>query len=500
MAFRLVAIIGKVVRKRAAAKSEVRFSVHRPTFSATTFLQLQESCTISESYALRTLKHHTLGAMAGSAKISKLPQGRTTSSKPTAAKASMKKSFLSEEMIVDSDDEDTTPQGKPTKPASMPSRSKAEPAKTSAISAKVNGTKRKVETLSSSSEPEDESESSESDSDEDDAERYAKKAKVVPEQQSPKEEADSTKRVSTTSGSTKRLSKLKSNSSDPPPVDPSTFASVPVKPFRPPSGFTALKPQAMMSSLLNETDLQGKQLWHICVPARVPFHSIGEISLDAINTNSTALEHKSIEYAWSEISDGDVSAVLLASKDGYTSSSQKIAKKLNLQQKINLPHLSTKQASQVTGSGAAADTARASVSSIRPQPKGLRMRYKPPGFGPGDPGIIGFESESEGQDDERSALQFPVTLGGASEEQTGMEGSGKRTSGKKKSGVMSNGVSNHSDAGIRHEEGSSVSAAKTPVMKVVAPEVGKSSMVDETKRKEAKRLRKEAKKAKRALS
>ena len=92
-----------------------------------------------------------------------------------------------------------------------------------------------------------------------------------------------------------------------------------------------------------------------------------------------------------------------------------MVRSLQLQQIITLPHLTTQQASQVTGSSAAADIEEAAVSIVKPQPKGLRMRFKPPGFGAGKSGRIGSDSSTEDdeeqQPDEGPAFQFPRTLG-----------------------------------------------------------------------------------------
>jgi hypothetical protein len=91
---------------------------------------------------------------------------------------------------------------------------------------------------------------------------------------------------------------------------------------------------------------------------------------------------------------------------------------LQLQAQVDLPNLSKRQADLNTGSSAAANIAQAPLSVIRPQPKGLKMRYRPPGFGSGEPGRIGVDgAKGAGEDDEDEeqndgqALQFPHALG-----------------------------------------------------------------------------------------
>lgn len=67
---------------------------------------------------------------------------------------------------------------------------------------------------------------------------------------------------------------------------------------------------------------------------------------------------------------------------------------LNLQALVELPHLTSKQADQNTGSEAAASITRSTIRAPRPQLKGLKMRFLPTGFGHGAVGTIG-ESDSE---------------------------------------------------------------------------------------------------------
>ena len=68
----------------------------------------------------------------------------------------------------------------------------------------------------------------------------------------------------------------------------------------------------------------------------------------------------------------------------------------------------------MAGSKAAADVATASVTSVRPQPRGMKMRYRPPGFGTSDPGQIGSGSESEEEEHRpvgaERTFQFPKEL------------------------------------------------------------------------------------------
>ena len=195
---------------------------------------------------------------------------------------------------------------------------------------------------------------------------------------------------------------------------------IPSKLFKPPQGYTVLDPALLANTTaLSPANLKGKQIWHITAPSNLPLSSITRLSLDAIQSGAPVLTHKGVEYVLkSDASHTATPTVLLPTAAGYENlapeSNIAVERTLQLQQKIILPNLTVRQASQVMGSRAAADVALPSVSSVRPQPKGLRMRYKPPGFGAGRPGMIGSGSDEEREDEQlnaRPTFQFPRALG-----------------------------------------------------------------------------------------
>jgi len=199
---------------------------------------------------------------------------------------------------------------------------------------------------------------------------------------------------------------------DKPALPPGVVASVSARPYEPPSGYTAMdlsKPRGSLAA----ADLEGKQIWHITAPANVPISSLTDVALDAISNGKPVLSHKSMDYVLSEdkgaTNNGDT--VLLPTKEGYAPIQQHISKTLHLRQHIALPDLSKKQADQLTGSNAAGNVATAAVTATKPQPRGLRMRYRPPGFGSTDPGRIGSGSESEAEEHRpvgaEQTFQFP---------------------------------------------------------------------------------------------
>jgi len=79
--------------------------------------------------------------------------------------------------------------------------------------------------------------------------------------------------------------------------------------------------------------------------------------------------------------------VLLPNKDQrYISTTMPISKTIHIRQQISLPALRH---------GGIAESVDTAPRQIRAQPKGLRMRYTPPGFGNGPIGKMGVDTDSE---------------------------------------------------------------------------------------------------------
>lgn len=301
------------------------------------------------------------------------------------------------------------------KPATQ---SETQPSKPSSTPAKVNGVKRKAKEKDSSQEESGEESGSEEASDQ----PAQKRAKV---DSSGSSESNSTESSEDESGSSdeedeKEESSLLSKTKAKGTLSDKTGKAIPPKPFTPPSGYTLLAPAHLAeSSPLTSANLAGKQVWHITAPSNISLASLTEVAFDVIQSGQPVLTHNGIEYALNEdqtLNHG-MTALFAPTKEGYERVDQKVTRTLQLQQKLILPNLTSKHSSQASGSTAAGDIAQACVTSVRPQPKGLRMRYKPPGCGSGRPGRIGSGSDSseEDQDDEdpapRQAFQFPKALG-----------------------------------------------------------------------------------------
>lgn len=178
-------------------------------------------------------------------------------------------------------------------------------------------------------------------------------------------------------------------------------AIVPAQPFAPPPGYKALNtksaPAKTVNTLFDSSTISSKQIWHITAPSSVPLSQIKSVSLSAIQSHQTILSHNGTDYNLAEEPTNNTRVLLPSSKsDAYTAVEVPVTKTLHLQQTIRLPNLSSYQTDPDTGSNAAASIKTPAISNPRPQPKGMRMRYKPPGFGDSDPGLIGSsEDESD---------------------------------------------------------------------------------------------------------
>lgn len=316
----------------------------------------------------------------------------------------------------------------------------------------INGVKRKAEEQSSS---EEDSEESEVDS----GAPVAKRTKAQDTSSSEEAESEDGEKETAT------ISAPETNG-------PKSTAS---QSYKPPTGYSKLDATTLNSSTdLKSSSLSGKQIWHISAPSNISLESITQLSLNAFQnatqSGAPVLSHKGVDYIFAENPSSDAStAVLVPGNDGYTTAKQNITKSLRLQQQIDLPNLTIRQANQNTGSAAAADVATAAVSTVRPQPKGLRMRFKPLGFGEGKPGQIGSDTESDDGRGAASSFQFPKALGG-------------------------HGASEHAPAAKKSKKKHKEKYAEerdTEMANGVTPE--KLSKEEKAKRKEERRLKKEKK-------
>ena len=380
------------------------------------------------------------------------------------------------------------------------SRSEADLSKTSAPNKperpkQVNGIKRKAEEESTSDE-DSESESGSGSEEKVDADaRQKKKARTDTSSSSGEDSEDSSEGESgedddDSRDSPKSLENVATTTTQAVPA-------IPPKAFKPPSGFTLLESDLLSACLpLSPSNLDGKQIWQITAPSSLSLQSIKEISLESLRSSQPVLTQNGIQYVLSESldTDGDACTVLLPSENAYQRLDHRIERTLHLQQKIALPNLSFRQADQSTGSIAAAEVRASHVTISRQQPKGLRMRYKPPGSGPGRPGIVGSESDSE--EDGQTATKVNATRGLAQDMDTmdvddNVAETASKKSKKKRKSKESDDSTKPTFNGVRSRDSDWPKAAKPSQVSLI------NGTSEETLSKEArKKLRRERREAK----
>lgn len=84
-----------------------------------------------------------------------------------------------------------------------------------------------------------------------------------------------------------------------------------------------------------------------------------------------------------------------------------VSHSFHVQQVISLPKLTSKQADQNTGSEAAASITASTIRAVKPQVKGLKMRFFPSGFEDSAPTTLG-DSDDEADAPAPAGLGVPV--------------------------------------------------------------------------------------------
>ncbi|GAM87490.1 hypothetical protein ANO11243_055150 [Dothideomycetidae sp. 11243] len=202
----------------------------------------------------------------------------------------------------------------------------------------------------------------------------------------------------------------------PPRVSPQPETAPPPKEvkrteYAPPSGYTKIESFSSLADL-DLSSLGSKELWHISVPSGVSLSDLTTVPRDGLQSQAVVLSHNGTDYTFAQDGHSGSSqtnkTLILPSttEKSYKSSDLKISRSIRLQPKLSLPTLPRSTAETATSTDTTtAATTRLAVSAIRPQPKGLRMRYRPPGFGAGRTGTIG--SDSSGEDSDTSMDDAP---------------------------------------------------------------------------------------------
>ncbi|TAQ89876.1 hypothetical protein B7494_g1811 [Chlorociboria aeruginascens] len=188
--------------------------------------------------------------------------------------------------------------------------------------------------------------------------------------------------------------------------------------FIPPAGFeqASIDETPAASHLFNELGLEGKQIWYITAPASISMTSIEQMSLQSAKEGKKAYSRNGKDYELVQDDAGDKTytkiMVPAQSNDGYQTRSKPIDRVLHLQQIVDLPSVYNADNGSVNSSISSRATIPAK-KPVRPQPKGLKMRFHPIGFGSGKPGKIGSDSGDESSTDkeiQNAPFRRPFTL------------------------------------------------------------------------------------------
>ncbi|KAK0113721.1 hypothetical protein ONS95_013969 [Cadophora gregata] len=173
-------------------------------------------------------------------------------------------------------------------------------------------------------------------------------------------------------------------------------------PYKAPPGFdlASIDVTSRASQILSKSSLEGKQIWYFTAPASVPISSIEAMSLLDAKNGKPILTHDGDDYGFMKDSAEETAytRILVPSSDaGYKATSREIDQIFHLQQVAKDP--------------TTANPARATIPArkpVRQQPRGLKMRFHPIGFGAAKPGTIGSSSSDEEMEDAPSATSRPI--------------------------------------------------------------------------------------------
>ncbi|KAF9731279.1 hypothetical protein PMIN03_006994 [Paraphaeosphaeria minitans] len=262
---------------------------------------------------------------------------------------------------------------------------------------------------------EEEGASSSSEESIDDAETNMKQAQQREAQKKQKEDSDSSSEVS-------------SDSSDEPEEEATpaqqradaraahsqsrTVTFQQARPFVPPEDFKAASTERAASSAISNIfkNLERKQIWHITAPEGVSLKDLKQLAMDKAQKGEAVLDHKGTSYS---LAPADVGAggreVMVPVAKGYKAVPTEVSQSYHVQQVINLPKLTSRQADPNTGGEAAASITASTIRAVKPQVKGLKMRFFPSGFEDSVPATLG-DSDDEADAPAPAGLAVPLGL------------------------------------------------------------------------------------------
>ncbi|OBT90816.1 hypothetical protein VE02_00382 [Pseudogymnoascus sp. 03VT05] len=185
---------------------------------------------------------------------------------------------------------------------------------------------------------------------------------------------------------TTTLPKRNKNPSPAPTPAVAQHTSTRPAPFAPPKGYTPLPASASTNKLLTPAALANKQIWHITAPASLSLASLKNLSLPA-GTGGADEDAPTISLPGGEYSvalaaaTADTTRVLLPGRGGYRALEAPVGRTLHLQ-RVN-----------VVGGEEYVGRKR----EARKQPGGLKMRFRPIGFG--EEGECGEIGDAEGEEE-----------------------------------------------------------------------------------------------------
>ncbi|TVY36548.1 hypothetical protein LSUB1_G005557 [Lachnellula subtilissima] len=207
-----------------------------------------------------------------------------------------------------------------------------------------------------------------------------------------------------------------------------TVTIQPPPPYKAPAGFesSSIDGTSQAATTFKKSSLEGKQIWYFTAPASVPISSVKKMSLSAVEDGEKVCSHNNHDYGFVKDTAEDKTYTKImvpnSSDDGYQTVRKPIDQILHLQQIIKIPGMD----------GSTATLAKATVPAkkpVRPQPMGLKMRFLPIGFGTGDPGKIGSDtnsvdgssSDSDNEEEASKGFRKPASIASSSDEESDEE-------------------------------------------------------------------------------
>ncbi|KAJ5188769.1 hypothetical protein N7491_005090 [Penicillium cf. griseofulvum] len=167
------------------------------------------------------------------------------------------------------------------------------------------------------------------------------------------------------------------------------------QPYKPPAGFKSAKKQAPPSSKASSllSNLKGKQVLHLTAPASLPLSKVKEVCMARIMQGEPIITHEGVNYgipveALSETDPASKSLLLFDEKTQKYCTAAHSVPSYHVQEMIGLLSTSKKTDAVVA-------EMRKYVKPARPQPKNLKMRFRPVGTTTAPPETLGSDSDSE---------------------------------------------------------------------------------------------------------